>query len=154
MVAQRPLHLCGLPIALSRAAQDHVDGMIAAAESALANGAAGLTTSLALTVKSLSEEYSDLSAGTESLVEAAEASGQETVDLQFEAPLTMASAAETWLRLLEHLEDLAVSGEFDYQPAPAEVAAYRTWLVDEIVDQLRQGRAPVAFADATAPAEG
>lgn len=148
MVALRPLHLCGLPIALSREAQEHVEGMLAAAEAAIAAGGPDLTTSLALTVRSLSEEYADLSAGTESLVESAESDGRETVDLQFDAPLTMASAAETWLRLLEHLEDLATAGQFPYDPPPPAVRAYRTWLVDEIVDQLREGRSPVSFADA------
>lgn len=153
MVALRPLHLCGMPIALARQAQEHGDAMLAAAESALTAGGPGLTTSLALTVRSLSEEYSDLSAGTDPLVKAAEAAGQETLDLEFEAPLTMASAAETWLRLLEHLEDLAAAGEFSHDPTPPQVAAYRRWLVAEIVEQLREGRAPVAFAEAGAGAE-
>lgn len=153
MVALRPLHLCGMPIELARDSAAHVDGMLAAAEQAIEAGGGGLSSSLALTVRSLSEEFSDLSAGTEAVVDAAEAAGEETVDLELEAPLTMASAAETWLRLLEHLEDLAAAGEFEHQPAPPAVAEYRKWLVDEIVDQLRDGRDPVAFAAADAAAD-
>lgn len=152
MVAQRPLHLCGMPIALARASQEHVDSMLAAAEQAITAGGGGLSTSLALTVRSLSDEYSDIAAGMEATLDAAEAAGESAIDFEFEAPLTMASAAETWLRLLEHLEDLAAAGQFDHQTTPADVQAYRKWLVDEIVDQLRDGRPPVAFAEAGASA--
>lgn len=149
MVTYRPLHLCGMPLVLARTSREYVDGMLAAAERAIAADGAGLTSSLALTVRTLTEEYSDLAAGTTAVIEAAEGEGKETVDLEFEAPLTMASAAETWLRLLEHLEDLAGAGEFEHETTPADVRAYRRWLVEEIVDQLRDGRPPVAFAEAT-----
>ena len=149
MVTYRPLHLCGMPIGLARTSETHLEGMLAAAEKAIAEGGPALTSSLALTVRTLADEYSDLAAGTTPIVEAAEAEGKDTVDLEFDAPLTMASAAETWLRLLEHLDDLAAAGDFEYETTPADVQAYRRWLVEEIVDQLRDGRSPVAFAEAT-----
>ena len=147
MVAARPVHLCGVPIRLFRSSQAQVEGMLQHAEQALAEGGGGLTTSLALTVRSLSEEYADVSGGIEPVVEAAESAGDETVDLLFEVPVTMASAVETWLRLLEHLDDLAAAGEFEHPPTAPEIQEYRRWLVAEVAEQLRQGRPPVAYAD-------
>lgn len=148
MVASRPIELQGIPIALSRASEAQQESMLAAAEQALAAGGPGLTASLALTVRSLVDEYGDLSAGTRPIVDAAEAEGRETVDLRVEAPLTMASAAETWLRLLEHLDDLAAEGQFEHPPTSEDVRSFRRWLVDELVGQLRTGRAAVAYAEA------
>lgn len=148
MVASRPIELQGIPIALSRASEAQQESMLAAAEQALAVGGPGLTGSLALTVRSLVDEYGDLSAGTRPIVDAAEAEGRETVDLRVEAPLTMASAAETWLRLLEHLDDLAAEGQFEHLPTSEDVRGFRRWLVDELVAQLRTGRAPVPYAEA------
>lgn len=148
MVASRPVELQGIPIALSRASEDQQESMLAAAEQAIATGGPGLTASLALTVRSLVDEYGDLSAGTRPIVDAAEAEGRDSVDLAVDVPLTMASAAETWLRLLEHLDDLASAGQFEHAPTTDEVRAFRRWLVDELVEQLRSGRAPVPFAAA------
>lgn len=148
MVASRPIELQGIPIALFRASEAQQDSMLAAAEQALAEAGPGLTASLALTVRSLVDEYGDLSAGTRPIIDAAEAEGRETVDLDFEAPLTMASAAETWLRLLEHLDDLASEGQFEHAPTSEDVCGYRRWLVGELVAQLRTGRTPVPYAEA------
>jgi hypothetical protein len=148
MVASRPIALQGIPIGLSRASEAQQESMLAAAEQAIATGGPGLTASLALTVRSLVDEYGDLSAGTRPIIDAAEAEGRETVDLHVDAPLTMASAAETWLRLLEHLDDLASAGQFEHAPTSDDVRSYRRWLVDELVAQLRTARHPVPYAEA------
>lgn len=148
MVASRPVELRGIPIALSRASEAQQEGMLEAAEHAIASGGPGLTASLALTVRSLVDEYGDLSKGTRPVVDAAEAEGRASVDLRVDVPLTMASAAETWLRLLEHLDDLAAAGQFEHPPTSDDVKGFRRWLVDELVEQLRNGRAPVPYADA------
>jgi hypothetical protein len=147
-VTTRPLHLLAVPIALMRASEAEGDAMLAAAEQAVSRegvGPGGVTSSLAGVVRALTEEYADLSSVTSSEVDRAEAAGEERVDLEMDVPITMASAAETWLRLMEHLDDLAVLGQFEHPPTSKDVVEFRRWLIAEITGQLRDGRGPQPF---------
>lgn len=140
-VTTRPLHLLSVPIPLMRASSAQADAILDAAEQAISDqGPSTVTSSLAGVVRALTEEYADLSSVSSSEVDRAEAAGEERVDLAMEVPITMASAAETWLRLLEHLDDLVAVGQFDHEPTPKDVVEFRRWLVDEITGQLREGR--------------
>jgi hypothetical protein len=144
----RPLRLLGVPIPLMRASAAEGDAMLAAAEDAVGRegaGPAGVTSSLASVVRALTDEYADLSSVTSSEVDRAEAAGEERVDLEMDVPITMASAAETWLRLMEHLDDLAALRQFEHEPSSKDVVEFRRWLVGEITGQLREGRAPQRF---------
>lgn len=147
-VPVRQVTLEALPIALFRESDEQVQTMLAAAESAIAEGEQNLTASLALVVRTLTEEYSDLSSAVWADVEAAEAEGRTSLDLRLEGPVTLASAVETWLRLLEHLEDLRASGMFEHPPTPERVVRFRRWLTEEIAAQLRDDRAPSPFVGA------
>lgn len=137
-VPLRTVRLEGLSIDLLRRSDEQVQSIVAAAKASVDAGGAGLTSSLALVVEALIAEYSDMSAAMWEDVAAAEAAGRTTFDLELEAPLTMASACETWLRLLDHLEDLRAAGEFDHPPTPDELRSFRRLLVDGISRQLRE----------------
>lgn len=147
-VPVRQVKLASLPIALFRESDEQVQSMLAAAEQAVVEGEQNLTASLALVVRTLTEEYSDLSTAAWADVEAAEAEGRTSLDLRLEGPVTLASACETWLRLLEHLEDLRASGMFEHAPTPERVQHFRRWLVDEIAAQMRDDRSPSPYVSA------
>lgn len=144
-VPVRVVQLPEVPIALFRRSDAEVQSVLAAAEAAITTSDESLTASLALVVRTLLDEYSDISASIWSEVDVAEGQGRHTVDLQLEAPVTIASAAETWLRLLEHLDDLRAAGQFEHPPMPDDVRAFRRWLVDQIAGQMRGERTPEAF---------
>lgn len=147
-VPVRIVQLPAVPIALFRRSDADVQSVLAAAEHAIDQGSEGLTASLALVVRTLIDEYGDISAGIWSEIEVAEAEGRTSIDLQLEAPVTIASAAETWLRLLEHLDDLRAAGQFEHPPTPDDIRSFRRWLVEQIAGQVRTDREPAAFTSA------
>ena len=136
-----PLHsvrLEAISIDLLRRSDEQVNSLLAAAKTSVDAGRAGLTSSLAIVVETLINEYSDISASMWDDVAAAEAAGRDTFDLELAAPLTLASACETWLRLLDHLEELRANGEFEHPPTPEEIRSFRRSLVAGISSQLRE----------------
>lgn len=137
-VPLRTIRIEGISIDLMRRSDEQVQSMLAAAKASVDAQGAKLPTSLALVVETLIDEYNDISAAAWDDVAAAEAAGRDTFDLELAAPLTMASACETWLRLLEHLEDLRATGEFEHPPMPDDIRTFRRWLVDGISNQLRE----------------
>ncbi len=141
----RRVTLAGVPISLFRASDEEALSVLAAAEQAVAQGDRGVTASLALVVRTLTEEYSDLAAGLWSEVEEAEAAGRSEIDLRIEAPVTLASAVETWLRLLEHLDELRRTGQFEHAETPGEIVSFRRWMVQEISGQMRSEQEPSPF---------
>jgi hypothetical protein len=136
-VPQRTIRISDVPIDLLRRSDEQVQSIVAAAKASVDAGRPGLSSSLAIVVESLIDEYSDMSAALWDDVAAAEAQGRGTFDVELDAPVTMASACDTWLQLLDHLEELLVAGEFEHPPTPPEIRTFRRWLVDHITSQLR-----------------
>ncbi len=137
----RPVQLRGLPIEEYLASEDRLAVLLGAAERAAAAEDVGAApSSMALTVRALIDDYADVRMVSDEAIAAAQAEGATTLDLSLELPLTAASAAETWVHLIEHLDDLARAGSLPVDPAPEGDRRLRRWLTEELVRQFARGR--------------
>jgi hypothetical protein len=81
------------------------------------------------------------------VVAAAQARGQETVELETPASPEAAAAAWGYLELLERADELCRTGLLLTPEPPARVKALRRWFVEQMAAQLLDGARPTAFVE-------
>ena len=81
------------------------------------------------------------------VVAAAQARGQETVELETPASPEAAAAAWSYLELLERADELCRTGLLLTPDPPAQVKALRRWFVEQMAAQLLDGARPTAFVE-------
>lgn len=74
--------------------------------------------------------------------------GRDSVDVEVEADEVAAEGALLWEELLRRFDGLSREDRLLTMPASPGVVAYRRWYVAELVEQVRTGRAPVAWEHA------
>lgn len=75
-------------------------------------------------------------------VAAADARGEETVEIEVDVAPSLVTAARTYVDLLEEAETLSRSGQLLTPPPPTYVSSLRRWFVDQLAAQLLDGAAP------------
>jgi hypothetical protein len=107
----------------------------------------------------LGHHYSEVLAGADSVahrpasirqriaesVAVAQRSGWDSVTVDFDADTTAADGALAWEELLQRFDQMSTDEQLLTLPADAELRAYRSWYVRELVEQVRTGRSPVSW---------
>jgi hypothetical protein len=135
--------LMGVPTALYRRAQQHIDDLLR--ELVLMAGHAGVRLDVARLAKTAREHHAarmDQREQGAALVAEAEERGAETVTLTYALDLAGVRSAEVWAAVLTELDGLCRSGAMLSVPASGEVAAFLRWHCAEIVGQVRDGAEP------------
>jgi anti-sigma B factor antagonist len=149
--ALRAVRLLGVPLDVHRRASEH--GATLRRELAfveLATDPAAAPVRLHLLGRSLADRYGALTAAQDArLAEALEA-GEDAVDLEYELPVQVADACDELEALFEELDEFCREGDLLTLVTPAEALAYRRWFLDEVREQLREGRAPRPWGAAEA----
>ena len=133
----------GLPVDVHSRTQQHYDALqreLAFVQAAEDPGAAPAR------LQALSEEtnlrFGAYTEGQRAALADAIASGTPTIDLDYDVPLEVAQVCEEMLGILDELDAFCRKGDLLTMVAPAEVVAYREWLLGEFVRQLRDGLPP------------
>jgi anti-sigma regulatory factor (Ser/Thr protein kinase) len=108
---------------------------------------AGTPTPLADLVDQLYRRFRGQRDRYRDVVAAAQARGQETVELETPASPEAAAAAWSYLELLERADELCRTGLLLTPEPPARVKALRRWFVEQMAAQLLDGARPTAFVE-------
>jgi anti-anti-sigma factor len=95
----------------------------------------------------LTARYGGLTVVQEARLQDALASGEATIDLDYDLPVDMADGIERLGALVDELDDFCRDGELLTLVTPAEGLAYRRWFLGEILEQLRTGREPLPWSE-------
>jgi anti-anti-sigma factor len=145
--ALRAVQLVGLPLDVHRRASEHGETLrreLAFVEHAADPAAAPVR--LQLLGQSLAERYGALTAAQDERLAAALEAGEASVDLDYQLPVEVADACDELEALFEELDQFCREGDLLTLVTPAEAVAYRRWFLDEVRDQLREGRPPRPWA--------
>lgn len=98
-------------------------------------------------VEELSGRYSGFTAGSQAELDAAMASGQETIDLEYRVPADVADACVHLSELLDAADDYCREGDVLLTLAtPDDLVAYRRWFLEEFIRQAA-GEPPRPWSD-------
>jgi hypothetical protein len=78
-------------------------------------------------------------------VAVAQRSGWPNVTVDVDTDTTAADGALAWEELLQRFDDMSRDEQLLTLPADADLRAYRSWYVRELVEQVRTGRSPVSW---------
>jgi anti-sigma B factor antagonist len=145
--ALRPVHVVGLPLDVRRRASEHGETLrreLAFVEHASDPEAAPAR--LHQLSASLTARFGALTAAQDAEATAAQEAGQATIDLVYHLPLEVADACDDLAVLLDELDDFCREGDLLTLVTPPEAVAFRRWFLDEVREQLREGRGPRPWA--------
>lgn len=144
----RHVRVVGLPLDVHRRNSEHGEAL--RRELAFVANVAdpeGAPVRLYMVGAELTARYGGLTVVQENKLAEALAAGETTIDLDYDLPVEMADGIERFSDLVDELDDFCRDGDLLTLVTPPEGLAYRRWIFGEIVEQLRTGRAPVAWAD-------
>jgi anti-anti-sigma factor len=137
------VRLLGFPVELHRRASEHSEALrreLAFVEHAQAADAAPARLE-ALTAE-LAGRYGDLTTAQSEQIEAANAAGEPSIDLEYELPDDVVDAVVHLGQLLDELDDLCREGALLTMVTPPDLLAFRRWLLGEFEGQVRDRRPP------------
>jgi anti-anti-sigma factor len=157
--ATGPVQLLGLPVAIHRRAGEHHETLRRELELLqLAQHLEGPAARLQALGEELAERYGGLNAASDEALASALADPAATaVDLRYDLPRSAVADVERMAELLDELDRYCAERDLLTLVTPSEGLAYRHWFLGELVEQLRDGRAPRPWssallgASATAP---
>ena len=133
-----------VPVGDYLALQEHNDALYRDADLILIGWEEGLTSKVPEDLLRLLHEmrnaFGPPSTDHRRAVEAAEAAGQETVDLEERVPQSLVESSEAYVKLLERIEAYAGSGFLLVARPPEEIVSLRRWFVEQVAAQT--GAAP------------
>jgi hypothetical protein len=148
------VRLVDVPVALFCAAEQHTADLLR--EIALMAAARPDDGHLFTDILAAAETYAQRPAAIRSriaeAVAAAQRAGRDRVSVDFDADTNAADGALAWEELLQRFDALSRDERLLTLPAAPELAAFRSWWVTELVEQVRAGRAPVPWDGARTPA--
>lgn len=156
MLPRAQVRLVDVPVALFLAAEQHQNDLLreialmAAATSGLERG--HRFADLLATADQYAHRPAAVRRRIADSVAVAVRAGWDAVTVDVEADEATAEGAIAWECLLRRFDVMSRDEELLTLPAGGELAAFRHWYVSEIVDQVRNGRAPVSWQVARADA--
>jgi hypothetical protein len=137
------VQILGFPVPLYARARRHMEALTREFEF-IAEGAGDdqdVPRRLLDLVERIRPRFAGLNTVAEARIEAALASGEETVDLVYQMPLTAAAASEELIAMLEEADEFCRQGELLTLAAAPEESAFRRWFLHEFATQLHGGGA-------------
>ncbi len=146
------VELRDLPVPVQARMQEHSDELVREltlmAERLRQEGdTGGLPVRLVELMTTLTSEYSMFTVEQEQQLADAMRAGLERIDLTYRIPPAAAGAAEDMAAVLAEADDYCRAGKHLLTLAtPSELVAYRTWFLEQFVDQIA-GRPPVSWPE-------
>jgi hypothetical protein len=140
------VRLVDVPVALFHAAERHTNdllrevALIAAASTDLGSG--HLFGDLLATADAYAHRPAALHRRVADCVALAAAAGHDRVTVDLDADADVVDGAVAWHDLLREFDALSRHEQLLTLPAADDVVAFRSWYVRELVEQVRDGRAP------------
>lgn len=136
------VRLLGVPLDLRERSRVHVATLRRELALVEAGEEASAGSRLAELTDELQDRFGPFVAAPTAEADAARAAGRETVDLVLEVPVEAADAAERTARLLDEVDELCQRGELVTLVTPPDLVAFRRWVAEEVVEQIRHARPP------------
>jgi hypothetical protein len=149
------VRLVDVPVALFHAADRHTNDLLrevalmAAARTDLGSG--HLFGDLLATADAYAHRPAALHRRIADCVALADAAGHDRVTVDLDADSTVVDGAVAWHDLQRQFDELSRREQLLTLPADDDVAAFRAWYVQELVEQVRDGRAPRGWTRARKP---
>jgi hypothetical protein len=94
-------------------------------------------------IDELTHNFSSFTANTEAERDAALTRGERTIDLAYELPVEAADASRQLAAILEEVDEYCRAGQHLITLAtPPEARAFRTWYLEEFIEQVESRREP------------
>jgi anti-sigma B factor antagonist len=139
----REVRLLGVPVGIHQRAREQRETLrreLAFVEHA--SDPEGAPARLHELARILEARYGALTAPQQARLDAAVAAGESTVDLDYQLPLEVADACDELEAVLEELDEFCREGDLLTLVTSEEARVYRRWHLDEVREQLREGRPP------------
>lgn len=143
------VRLVDVPVALFDASEQHTNdlmrefALMAAARPDLGRG--HLYSDLLAAADVYTHRPADVRGRIAESVAVARRSGWANVTVDFDADASAADRALAWEELLQRFDAMSREEQLLTLPAGEELRAYRSWYVQELVEQVRTGRSPVSW---------
>jgi hypothetical protein len=144
------ISIVGLPVPLQTAAQQHSDELtrelVLVAEQMHQSGDTdALPRRFVELVNTLTSRYSMFTVEQEQQLQEAASAGLPSIDLTYRVPASAAEAAASLGAILDEVDDYCREGRLLLTlETPAPLVAFRTWFLEQFVDQAA-GRPPVPW---------
>lgn len=133
------VRLIGTPVAIWGRSRDWFEGLLRELDIIATGADAGSPRELVHFVANAREEFSRFTAGSASVLEAAEEHGETTVDLEMHLPANAAVAArELWDRIVA-ADNYCRQGDLLTLALPQDVRVFVRWYLEEIANQIEGG---------------
>jgi hypothetical protein len=136
-----PVHFVGLPLDVMQRSAEHSDELLR--EFALIRGVSGdhVPARLLALIEELRGRFGAFSAGPRQAMQEALERGDTTIDLRYEVPADVGTAAGGLRALLDEADEFCRAGDLLTLASPPEVLAFRRWFLDEFELQI-EGHPP------------
>lgn len=148
MTELREVRLVGFPLAVFARSQEHYEELMREFQLLAIDPEPRKDTPRKLIdlVDELTRTYGGMNAGTEAARDAALERGEETIDLTFQVPPSVAEACVHLGQMLDAADEFCREDQLLTLAAPDEAVAFRRWYLAEFPAQLA-GAAPTPWAD-------
>ena len=142
------VHLLGVDLRTLSRASEHMDELVREFAYLLPEtGNNSVPRRLLDLIAELRETFTPVTAGTQALLDAAMARGDESIDLTFHVPAQARDACLHLLSLLEEADEYCRAGDLLTLETPPTARALREWYLGEFVAQI-DGEAPTPWPEA------
>jgi hypothetical protein len=140
-----PVHLVGLPLDVMQRSAEHSDELLR--EFALIRGVSGdhVPARLLALIEELRGRFGAFAAGPRQAMQDAMERGEATIDLRYEVPAEVGTAARRLSALLDEADEFCRAGDLLTLATSSEVLAFRRWFLDQFQLQI-EGRPPQAWS--------
>lgn len=149
MLPRTRVRLVDVPVALFVASEQHTNDLLREialmAAARPESGLGHLYSDLLATADTFAHRPAEIRERIAESIALARRSGRDTVTVDFDADATAADGALAWEELLQRFDAMSREEQLLTLPADAELLAYRSWYVRELVEQVRTGRSPVSW---------
>lgn len=141
------VQLLGMPVDLHEQAAHHMDTLRREFAFVDAGSSDSVPARLLALAAELTSRYADFAAARQEAFVLARQTGRATVDLDRHLPVEVVLDIERLVAMLDEADSFCRSGHLLTLVTPPEGIAYRRWFLDEITEQIRDGRTPRPWVD-------
>ena len=145
------VRLIGLPLPLLAEAQQHGDELQREFSHVAATESDSVPARLLALSEQLRGQYGTFTDSVQAEIDAAIERGDESIDVTFEVPASVAGAAEALWAMLEEVDEYCRNGDLLTLAPTQDALKLRAWYLSQFIDQIN-GADPVPY-DEYAPAD-